>query len=399
MALQDIIALLALIAALVTVPAGVLAYRSSRKEAQTEGFKRAMDVLRDRQVELNAAALDESPESWRLPELPILGKREWVPTVPLDIRDIGLTLAEERPEPRSKTDYPLPSSTKKADRQGYSAIMQQVGGLDLFNGRIYRLTGVDADLKHMEFAVAKYYDYLDSSEVMAYESAERVASGRKGVLRGSYRKALGDPFSLKNRVTSLGINTLTIRLNGGDPTFFLHERDPKKVAIDSALISVAPAGEFTPSDRTLESVQSDFSLWRNIMREYAEEFLGHEEARGRGGRWIDYATSSPYVELQRGIDEGSVRCWVLGLGLDPLNWKPELMTVCVLDSNVFDTVFEEMVERNDEGEMLVGPQDKGLKFDEATVNLYARAAHTAPSTKACLLLAWQHRELFGVHAT
>ena len=399
MSLQDIIALLALIAALVTVPAGVLAYRSSRKEAQTEGLKKALKVLRERQVALNRAALDESPEIWRLPNLPVLGKREWLPTVPLDIRDIGLTLMEELPDSGSKTDYPLPYSAKKSDRHGYSEIMQQVGGLDLFNGRIYRLTEVDADLKHMGFAVAKYYDYLDSSEVMAYESAERVANGRKGVLRGSYRKALGDPFSLKNRVTSLGINTLTIRLDGGDPTFFLHERDPKKVALDSALISVAPAGEFTPSDRTLESVHSDFSLWRNIMREFAEEFLGHEEARGRGGRWIDYAKSSPYVELQRGIDDGSVRCWVLGLGLDPLNWKPELMTVCALDSNVFDTVFEEMVERNDEGEMLVGPQGKGLKFDEATVNLYARAAHTAPSTKACLLLAWQHRELFGVHAT
>ncbi len=399
MSLQDIIALLALIAALVTVPAGVLAYRSSRKDAQTEGFKKALDVLRDRQVTLNAAALGESPANWRLADLPVLGRQEWLPAAPIDIRDIELSLTEDVSESGVTADYSLPFRSKKSDRQRYSEIVQQVGGLELFNGRIYRLTDADAGLKHMEFAVAKYYDYLDSSEVMAYESADRVANGRKGILSGSYRKALGDPFSLKNRVASLGINTLTIRLDGGDPTFFMHERDPKKVAIDSGLMSVAPAGEFTPSDRTLESVQSDFSLWRNIMREYAEEFLGHEEARGRGGRWIDYAKSSPYVELQRGIDDGTIRCWVLGLGLDPLNWKPELMTVCVLDSQVFDTVFQEMVERNDEGEMLGGPQGKGLKFDRATVTLYATAAQTAPSTKACLLLAWEHRALFGVPTT
>ena len=120
MSLQDIIALLALIAALVTVPAGVLAYRSSRKEAQTEGLKKALKVLRERQVALNRAALDESPEIWRLPNLPVLGKREWLPTVPLDIRDIGLTLMEELPDSGSKTDYPLPYSAKKSDRHGYS---------------------------------------------------------------------------------------------------------------------------------------------------------------------------------------------------------------------------------------------------------------------------------------
>jgi hypothetical protein len=54
-------------------------------------------------------------------------------------------------------------------------------------------------------------------------------------------------------------------------------------------IHVIPAGEFTPSDVGLQAQSEDFDLWRNIMREYAEEFLDVEEAYSRGGHTIELA--------------------------------------------------------------------------------------------------------------
>lgn len=393
---SDVIAVLALLAALITVPAAVIAYRNSRQEDRATHFTKTLGRLQNEQVALNALALDQSPASWKPGDLPLLSREDWILESPIDIRSVDLRLDPGQKQLDLRRHHPL-SSRGRSQPQTYAELVRSLGGMnELFNGRIYRLMDVGSNLSRMDFAMARYFDYLDTGEVLAFESAG-MATGRRGrILTGAYRKSLGNPFRLTNRVASLGINTLTIRIDGSRAGFFLHERDPSRVAVDSSLIGVAPAGEFTPSDRTLESIDSDFSLWRNIMREYAEEYLGEEEAKGQGGRWIDYGSSSPYVELQRGLDEGTVRCWLLGLGLDPLSWKPEMLSVCVIDGAVFDDVFAQMLLENDEGRLLVGPHRKGMPFDEATVTRYLIAEETAPSTKACLTLAWRHRERLGL---
>jgi hypothetical protein len=49
-----------------------------------------------------------------------------------------------------------------------------------------------------------------------------------------------------------------------------------------------PAGVFQPSSVTQAAQAADFELWRNILREYSEEFLGNSEHDGDGAQ-IDYA--------------------------------------------------------------------------------------------------------------
>ncbi len=43
------------------------------------------------------------------------------------------------------------------------------------------------------------------------------------------------------------------------------------------MMHLLPAGIFQPSSVMPDCLARDFSLWRNIQREYAEELLGHEE--------------------------------------------------------------------------------------------------------------------------
>jgi len=44
-----------------------------------------------------------------------------------------------------------------------------------------------------------------------------------------------------------------------------------------------PAGVIQPSSVRAGDHSADFSLWRNIMREHSEEFLGNPEHGGDGG--------------------------------------------------------------------------------------------------------------------
>lgn len=154
---------------------------------------------------------------------------------------------------------------------------------------------------------------------------------------------------------------------------------------------VVPAGEFTPSDVGLHALEEDFDLWRNIMREYAEEFLDVEEAYGRGGSPLDYANQSPFKELQAARQNGGLQIYVLGIGLDPLDWKPGLLTVCIFESGTFDQIFESMVPNGREGVIIVGPHKRGIPFTEESVHRYSENQNMINAGAACLKLAWLHR--------
>nr|AGS49729.1 transcriptional regulator, XRE family [uncultured bacterium esnapd14] len=59
-------------------------------------------------------------------------------------------------------------------------------------------------------------------------------------------------------------------------------RDAADVATSGGVIGVMPAGVFQPSIVRPGDHAADFDLWRNIMREYSEEFLGNPEHDGDG---------------------------------------------------------------------------------------------------------------------
>lgn len=89
--------------------------------------------------------------------------------------------------------------------------------------------------------------------------------------------------------------------------------------------------------------------------------------------------------------DGTVRPYVLGMGVDPLTLAVDLLTVVILDGDVFDEVFGRSVAENAEGQVLAG-----LPLTEANIERYTVAEPMQPAGAATLRLAWRHRHVLGL---
>ena len=169
----------------------------------------------------------------------------------------------------------------------------------------------------------------------------------------TFRKLVGDPLDLSRRALMGAIGTLTIRA-GECPSMILHLRDGAGVAGGGGMTHLLPAGIFQPCSVMPESVANDFSIWRNIQREYAEELLGQAECDG-SGRPLDYANIEPFATMDAALADGRIRVYCLGLTLDALTLAGDLLTVAVFEPELYDGLFGNHVDRNDEGSIPHAP--------------------------------------------
>jgi hypothetical protein len=132
------------------------------------------------------------------------------------------------------------------------------------------------------------------------------------------------------------------------------------------------------------------------MREYAEEFLDVEEAYGRGGRTIDYVNQSPFKELNDARRSGRLEVYVLGIGLDPLDWKPGIFTICIFDQTPSMVSWPRWSRREKKEPSSWAHVEKGSHSTPSPSGC-TRTTRT-PSTlqRVCLKLAWQHRGALGL---
>jgi hypothetical protein len=253
----------------------------------------------------------------------------------------------------------------------------------------------------MAFGLAAYFDKLDVSEALGHEMAVACEAGiPSGIesLRGKlpFRELISDPFDPRCRAIIPAITTLTIRLRRypATPSFLLHWRDPSRVATASGVYDVIPAGEFQPSTVALWDRANDFSLWRNMVREYSEELLGAPEHDGTRTQPIDYANWGLYQRLEHGRCDGSVTAFALGMGLDALTLAATILTVVVIDDDVFKEAFGATVRFNDEGEIVAvgdGRSADGVPFSQQAVDRMLESEPMASPGAAALALAWSHR--------
>ncbi|NEA64651.1 hypothetical protein [Streptomyces sp. SID12488] len=385
------------------VPAALMAWRGAARKHTVESFVEVRERARREQAEMTQLAMKSTPPGWRSDPIPMLTLPGWIPPLPLE--DVQLDWKGEMrsgdglPSARYRAMRMMPRNQLGGHYLSYSDALTKLAGMaHLFNGKIYRPIGikVNRDGFRIECTEGRYFDHLDTSEVLVYEMAARHGKSRTAALSGSYRSWLGNPFDLKLRGMSLGVITLTIRRDNGFSGFYMHQRDGDHVVVGPETIHVVPAGEFTPADVSLESMKNDFDLWRTIMREYAEEFLDLPESYGRGGRPLDYENDHPFNMLNAAKNSGSLNLHILGIGLDPLTWKPEILTACIIEGDTFDRIFAHMARRTREGVILSGLNGKGLRFDAETVELYVNNRNTRSSARACLQLAWRHRNYLGL---
>jgi hypothetical protein len=248
----------------------------------------------------------------------------------------------------------------------------------------------------LQFGAMCFFDSIDTNEALAHEMALHhlsrdnrcdVAVGRASWRRLAFRKLVGDPFDLSRRPLMGAIGTLTIR-GGESPSMVLHQRDGGRVAGGGGMVHLLPAGIFQPSSVLPGAIAADFSIWRNIQREYSEELLGRAEHDG-SGRPIDYVGLEPFVTMDQALSDGRVSVYCLGLTLDSLTLCADLLTVAVFDPELYDDLFCDSVESNDEGAILV----RAVPFEGHTIARLREGGQLSPGAAAAIHLAWSHRHV------
>jgi hypothetical protein len=356
---------------------------------------RVRSYLQEYRYDLAVAAANDYPPGAKVDGTPLLTTPGWRPSGPVPLRDISLTL---RPADSSlsataavladRAALLLPERADGTPYCRYSEAMAELAAPSVFENRFtYRLT--DADLSgsvpRLEFTRGRYFDGIDTGEAAAHEYAATWLGYRPAGLRS----AIGDPVDLDRRPVNLAITTLTLRLDrsAGRASFLLHWRDPAKVGHAGGLYQVIPVGMFQASGEAAWNERPDFSLWRCMIREFAEELAGHPEDYGNENGPIDYE-AWPFAQHMTGaLDSGQIRVWCLGLGADPLTYATDLLTVAVIDSDVFDGLFGSP-QCNAEGNVLAA-REFGSQVVEQTVTREPMQAAGA----AVLRLAWLHRQM------
>ena len=384
--------------------AGGLEGPVARSQDQWRAVRRYLNHHRNDLARLAATLY---PAEFRITGTPLIAPRSWLPAEPVDLAGIDLAWVPDPPPPRITGTEPetQPVRPLRAPGQQYDRYTSAIRYLDppsMFENRpSYRLLGLAwaGASGAMRFGLSTYFDKLDISEAVGHELAHARQDHDGGVeLPGlPFRSLIGDPFDLYRRAVLPAITTLTLRRTRGrgSVSFLLHWRDPRKVATAAGLYDVIPAGEFQPSSIAPHDLANDFDPWRNIVREYSEELLGAPESDGSRSAPIDYAGWPFYRALEQARQERRLHAVCLGAGLDALTLAATILTVVLIDADVFDEVFRDAVQVNAEGITIFDEDGSrsghGLAFTEKNVTRLLKHEPMASPGAACLALAWRHR--------
>ncbi|MBV9012609.1 MAG: helix-turn-helix transcriptional regulator [Pseudonocardiales bacterium] len=359
---------------------------------------------------LGELAAELYPAQLRIPGTTVLTSASWLSDGPVDLADIELAWRAESPipqlggkAPQSAGARPLMASGERYDR--YSRALRDLARPKLLDNRVsYRLLDVEWSGSRgiLGFNYTSYFDVLDVCEALGHEFTQAwLAAGRRrpSFAELPFRRSIVDSFDLWARPILPSINTLTIRRDCIEGhRMYLHRRDAKSVAVAGGMYHVVPAGVFQPAALAPAHQANDFSLWRNIQREFSEEFLGNGEHDGNSADPIAYDTDEPFASFERARQAGDFRVFACAMVLEPLTLWVELLTVAVIAAPVFDALFSEMVAVNEEGAAVstkAGHPTVGIPFTaEARERL--RTEPLSPISRACIELAWRYRhQLLG----
>jgi hypothetical protein len=388
--------------------AGDAVHRSQQDWLRVRGF------LNRRRHELSRAAQDLYPRSWRVAGTPLLARPEWLPAGPVPLDRVVLSWRSGWPArdidgtgPETAAVRPL---REGASRFGcYAAALGELSRPALFEDRAcYRLLEADAAAgpANLGFGEGRYFEVINTCEAVAHEyAAAALAAGEPArppaLDQLPLRSLIGDPTDLGRRPVMAAICTLVLRAGRAPDAaaMILHWRDPARVATGGGLYQVAPVGVFQPSHDAEWNRANDFSLWRSIVRELAEELLGGGEDYHSDTAPIDYLGWPLHAALAEARRAGRLRVFWLGLGADPLTLAADMLTVAVFDPDLFDATFAGLVPANDEGRIITGDGvagvagvAAGVAFRAAIVERFGTTEPMQAAGAALLRLAWQHRD-------
>ncbi|MFI0404586.1 hypothetical protein [Actinomadura sp. 3N508] len=300
------------------------------------------------------------PDVPRVAGTSLLCREGWIPDAPIPLEDVRLEW-DACGVPPVVAD---PSDGLPEGYRTYAEAMAALAPPKIFEDRpAYRL--LDAQPPVLRLGPARYFDGVNVGEAVAHE----LAAGVDGL---PLRARVGDPCDLERRTALHAITTATVTASG---SYVLHWRDPAKVAHAGGLHQVMPVGVFQPLD------DEPPDLWACMVREYAEELLGMDEEYGEGFVQSEWPF---HRALTSAREEGRIRAHFLGLGVDPLTFALDLLTVVVIDDAAFTDLFGGLVAVNDEGAVSMAPFDGTVPQP------------MQPAGAAVLRLAWRHRDALGI---
>jgi transcriptional regulator with XRE-family HTH domain len=357
---------------------------------------------------LGDLAGDLYPVTRRVSNTTVLTCPEWMPDGPVELSKVQLHwLPEDTAPPPITGGLPETEGVRPLTAQGthynrYSRALRDLARPRLLDNRIsYRLREVSWEngTGSLGFSYTSYFDVLDVCEALSHEfTSAWLDNGRKGpgMSKLRLRRRIVDPFALFARPMLPSINTLTIRRDSIDGhRMYLHKRDAAATAVAGGMYHVVPAGVFQPSSIAPAHQANDFSLWRNIQREFSEELLGNPEHDGNAIDPIEYEHEEPFRSFEQARKDGDFRTFVLATVLEPLTLWAEFLTVSVIEAPVFDKLFADMVEVNEEGSSVSTEQGRpavGIPFTSDTRERL-RSEPLSPISRATIELAWQNRHL------
>lgn len=367
---------------------------------EQERWRRTRQALNAARPELARLAARLYAPSLQLADTGLVAPPAWLPEQPIELSDIQLTYVADAPAPtldgtEAATSHVRPRVSSSRRHRRYSHAIQDLARPALFEDRAsWRLVelGWRDGKGEMTLGSTTYFAGIDTYEALAHELADR-ALDPQGRLRAPaptmrdlpFRSLIGDPTDLCRRPVLPSIDTLTVRREAGAASFLLHRRDPTRVAVAGGMLQVIPAGIFQPSSDRPGAAEADFDLWRNLMREFAEELLGSPEY-GDDGDPVRY-DRGVFRVLEQARAEGRLRVFCLGFAADALTLVGEILTVLVIDAEVFDQLAAGFVDRNAEGAVV----KRRYPFTEETIAQLLQD-RIAPAAAGCLHLAWRHRD-------
>lgn len=385
--------------------AGHVSHAPGPVHTSQEQWRTDRRALNANRATLGDLAAELYPKELRVAGTSVLTCSDWMPDEPVDLADIELLWRTESSTPsmsgkakESAGARPLMADGARYDR--YSRALRDLARPKLLDNRVsYRLLDVDwtGTAGTLGFNYTSYFDVLDIGEALGHEFVrawQKAGRKRPNFPDLPFRRSIVDPFDLIGRPMLPSINTLTIRR---DPIeghcMYLHRRDAKAVAAAGGMYHVVPAGVFQPAALAPVHQANDFSLWRNVQREFSEEFLGNAEHDGNSIDPIDYANEEPFSSFEAARRAGDFRVSACAVVLEPLTLWVELLTVAIIEAPVFDKLFSKMVSVNEEGVAVSTEADRptvGIPFT-ADSRERLRSEPLSPISRACVELAWQHR--------
>lgn len=301
-------------------------------KAEMDRWKKAtMEVAKNRALfEHMAMTYHRPPEDTS--DFPLVTRPGWLLDPPVE-------LTKRADHPPLCLEVPDVTGPKLFHGHGDYASVKRSGVAKWFNGLTFRVLDIKAEGGSLAFTFGKgdYEDYVNTCEYRGAELADAHLRGRP--IEESELPHRGKPeaiFDFAQRSAFPGVNCVVFLKGYEDDTvqpranyFAMHLRG-KDVLEAQNTNHVVPAGGHQPGATTY-GPDNEQDIWQTAVREFVEELFNKKEVAEikRGGNIL------AHQQVQRAVDaiflSGRAKVFLLGVGLDPLTTKPEILVAIVVD--------------------------------------------------------------------